>query len=91
MPPVCFSANQGLRLLLSSTDILLLCHAVGTVSCLGHALQHARTKPALLVDARVMRIAKRELTARMRAGPESQATCTSYVPGTQAVFARLLI
>ena len=26
------------------TDILLLCHAVGTVSRLEHALQHARTK-----------------------------------------------
>ena len=70
------------------------------VSCSGYCIMSracatASTNEACLtdarVDARVIRVAKRELTTRMRAEPESQATCTSYVPGTQAVFARLLI
>jgi len=80
--------------LISSTDVLLLCHAVGTV-IMSKASTTACTNEACLTgarfDARVIRVAKRELTARMRGRPESQATCTSYVPGTQAVFARLLI
>ena len=58
-----------------------------------HALQHARTKLPYWRAGHTGcgGIAKRELNARMRARPESQATCTSYVPGTQAVCARLLI
>ena len=64
------------------------------VSCSGYcimSMRYSTYERSCLTGARVTRVAKRELNARMRARPESQATCTSYVPGTQAVFARLLI